>query len=724
MNNSAPRIWRAQPSWTVGSSDGFGKQPIYIKIIPAAVLVFLTIVGCITHWTVEHAMKVDMASDLETILKADVSALRLWVEDQCLASEQIIQDEEIHALCLDLVRQSNASDDWAARIRGGADLKRLRELMKPRLEANKHASFAVLRTDGVCVARMEDRGIGKVHRWVLPDHEVKLAHGQSVLTRPFRSPIESAEGEVLARAAPTMSVLVPLRDAQEKRIGTVSIRMKSVEALNSPLQVVQRGASGESIAFDRDGWLISQSRFEPQLREAGMLSKTDSSVLGLRLTDPGNNRLESARANVPPGEQAFTYGVQAAIERSNTTLAAASDVDVEGHRDYRGVPAVSAWAWLPDLNIGVMTKLDKDEAYHPLYVLRVAFLCIFTLLTLAAAGILVAGRMIQRKNSRLRLAMAQIEKLGQYTLEEEIGGGGMGTVYRAQHAMLRRPTAIKIMLPQAANTALDVACFEREVQLTSELTHPNTITIYDFGRSPDGLLYYAMEYLAGVNLHNLVYRTGPLPEARVIYILRQVCASLAEAHARGLIHRDIKPANLMLCEHGGAQDFVKVLDFGLVKPVRIDSRAAPIETGKDFVMGTVGYMSPEALIAGGALDCRTDIYSIGAVAYFLLTGTEVFASESLLEIASKHLNPDLNPDRPSLLIGRTISPDVEGIVLRCLAKKPSGRFQNVTDLNDALERCEDSAKWSVVHARQWWRMNSVVAMGGQTEDSGASSQVE
>ena len=153
--------------------------------------------------------------------------------------------------------------------------------------------------------------------------------------------------------------------------------------------------------------------------------------------------------------------------------------------------------------MGVLTKLDVAEAYHPPYVLRYAFLCIFALLTVAVAGILVAGRVIQKKNRRLQRAMAQIAKLGQYTLQEKIGGGGMGTVYRASHALLRRPTAIKIMLPEVAKTPEDVARFEREVQLTSQLNHPNTITIYDFGRTPEGLLYYAMEYLAGVNLHNL-----------------------------------------------------------------------------------------------------------------------------------------------------------------------------------------------------------------------------
>ncbi len=577
--------------------------------------------------------------------------------------------------------------------------------MTPRLEANKYASFAVVRNDGVCVARMEDRGIGSVARWTLPNHDEKLAQDHSVLTRPFRSAVESADGEILARSTPTMAVHVPLLDMQGERVGTVSIRMKSAEALNSPLQVVQRGASGESFAFDQDGWLISQSRFESQLRDVGMLAKTDSSVLGLRLTDPGNNRMESARPKVPPGEQALIFGVEAAIERSSTTLAAASDVDVEGHRDYRGVPAVSAWTWLPELNMGVMTKLDKDEAYHPLFVLRAAFLSIFALLVCAVAGVLAAGRIIQVRNRRLRQAMSQIEKLGQYTLEEKIGDGGMGTVYRARHAMLRRPTAVKIMQHKVASSLLDAARFEREVQLTSALTHPNTLTIYDFGRTPDGFLYYAMEYLVGVNLHNLVYRSGPLPEGRAIYILRQVCASLAEAHGRGLVHRDIKPANLMLCEYGGEHDFVKVLDFGLVKSMRPGRAAAPEETGLDNLVGTVGFMSPEAMVSGSVLDGRSDIYSLGAVAYFILTGTEVFDSESLLEVASQHLNLSVNPDRPSMRLDRLIAPDIEGIVLRCLAKKPEDRFQNVTELNEALERCVDSGNWSSVQAGQWWREN-------------------
>ena len=195
--------------------------------------------------------------------------------------------------------------------------------------------------------------------------------------------------------------------------------------------------------------------------------------------------------------------------------------------------------------------------------------------------------------ARLHREVSQARRVGQYTLQKRIGGGGMGQVYLARHALLKRPTAIKLLRPDQTSP-LTIARFEREVQLTSQLTHPNTIEIFDFGRTPEGLFYYAMEYLPGLTLAELVRQEGPLPAERVICILRQVCGSLKEAHAVGLIHRDIKPQNIMLCERGGQWDFVKVLDFGLVK--QLPDGHAPQLTADQQVSGTPLYIAPEVWI--------------------------------------------------------------------------------------------------------------------------------
>ncbi|MEJ2025456.1 MAG: serine/threonine-protein kinase, partial [Deltaproteobacteria bacterium] len=234
--------------------------------------------------------------------------------------------------------------------------------------------------------------------------------------------------------------------------------------------------------------------------------------------------------------------------------------------------------------------------------------------------------------------------------------------------MLRRPTALKILRPDKINQDALVR-FEREVQITSQLTHLNTIRIYDYGRTPDGTFYYAMEYLPGVNLHTLVKKSGPLPESRVIHILMQVCASLNEAHNVGLIHRDIKPENLIIYERGGDYDMVKVLDFGLVK------YAATAETSGDASMelpaGTPQYLAPESIENPSEIDGRADLYSVAAVAYFLLTGEDVFPGESPIDICRKQVND--TPEPPSKRLGRPISDDLEKVLFNCLEKDPKNR---------------------------------------------------
>jgi serine/threonine protein kinase len=272
----------------------------------------------------------------------------------------------------------------------------------------------------------------------------------------------------------------------------------------------------------------------------------------------------------------------------------------------------------------------------------------------------------------------------------------MGTVYKARHALLRRPTAVKLLNSDVVSPAA-IARFEREVQLTSGLTHPHTVAIYDYGRTPDGVFYYAMEYLEGSNLDELVRRYGPLPQERVWYLLHQVCASLAEAHQAGLIHRDVKPANIFLTSRGGEHDFVKVLDFGLAKPA--DGREITV-TSLDVVAGTPLYLAPEALTEPQRVDARADVYAIGAVAYFLLTGTPVFSGGSASDICLKHVSA--TPQPPSARTDRPLCPALERLLLQCLAKSPADRPQDAADLLRLLDSCPVPGRWTAAEAARWW----------------------
>jgi serine/threonine-protein kinase len=304
----------------------------------------------------------------------------------------------------------------------------------------------------------------------------------------------------------------------------------------------------------------------------------------------------------------------------------------------------------------------------------------------------LASRIIYGLSQRVRAAT----ELGQYTLEEKIGEGGMGVVYRARHALLRRPTAVKLLPPELAGERA-VQRFEREVQLTSALTHPNTIAIYDYGRSPDGVFYYAMEYLEGITLEDLVAHDGPQPAGRVIHVLKQLCGALAEAHSVHLIHRDIKPANIVLCERGGLADYVKVLDFGLVKEV---ATADPQVSAAQTIVGTPAYMAPEAITRPDAIDVRVDLYAVGAVAYELLAGTPLFEGATVLEVCVKTLQE--TPKPPSSQTGASpIPPELEALVLACLSKDPAQRPQSAIAISEALDKIREP--WTPLDAKRWWK---------------------
>jgi serine/threonine protein kinase len=304
----------------------------------------------------------------------------------------------------------------------------------------------------------------------------------------------------------------------------------------------------------------------------------------------------------------------------------------------------------------------------------------------------------------LRQKVLEVIQLGQYTLEEKIGEGGMGVVYRATHSMLRRPAAIKLLLPDRAQPK-DLARFEREVQQTSRLAHPNTISIFDYGRSADGIFYYVMEYLDGFDLEKLVDSDGPLTPGRAIHVLQQASGALAEAHALGLIHRDIKPANIVLTERADASDVVKVLDFGLVKTLDRAKEDASV-TNVNTITGTPMYLAPEAITSPDGIDARSDLYALGAVGYYLLTGQHVFDGATIVEVCSKHLLE--TPIAPSQRLGKPLPKDVEALMLACLAKRREDRPATARAMGASLRACADATPYDVDVGRAWWRERGAV----------------
>jgi len=308
--------------------------------------------------------------------------------------------------------------------------------------------------------------------------------------------------------------------------------------------------------------------------------------------------------------------------------------------------------------------------------------------------------------SRLGAAVRQARELGSYRLVERLGRGGMGEVWRAEHRLLARPAAIKLIRPEVLGAndpearRLLMRRFEREAQATAMMRSMHTIELYDFGVSDDGTFYHVMELLGGYDLHALVGRFGPVPAERVVHLLRQVCDSLGEAHEAGLIHRDIKPANIYACRYGREVDVVKVLDFGLVKHVQAPEPGADLVTAGQLAGGTPAFMAPEQALGEDRVDARSDLYAVGCVAYWLLTGTLVFEGATPLETIVMHVHAQ--PELPSRRADLPIPPQLEALVLTCLAKDPAARPATADELGARLAAVPLERPWTPERAREWW----------------------
>ena len=339
---------------------------------------------------------------------------------------------------------------------------------------------------------------------------------------------------------------------------------------------------------------------------------------------------------------------------------------------------------------------------------------------LAAVVAYAVARIVHRSNVRLKHA----REVGSYELLEPIGEGGMGEVWHARHRLLARPAALKLIRKDVLGSServrdAMVRRFEREARDTARLGSTHTIDVYDFGVTEAGDFYYVMELLDGISLERYVQLFGPMEPARTVHLIAQVCHSLGEAHALGLVHRDIKPGNIFMCRLGPDYDFVKVLDFGLVK--HLDNRAGQMLTVEGTTAGTPEYMAPEIALGRADADGRADLYSLGCVAYFLLTGQPVFSSDSAVAVALAHVNE--SPAPPSARSEFQIPPALDAVVVQCLAKSPSARPATAADLRCQLVDTLPPDTWTEDAARAWWELHkvSLTRVDGAPQSAAASS---
>lgn len=667
------------------------KSAIWLR--PLVAVAILATVGWFLRQAIEDVIREELASELVTLLETDVKALTIWMETQEANAVAAAGDLQVieHSSRLVEAADGRGADQFA--LLQMAEMQALRDELLPTMKARGYTGFVVVSPQGKVAASGRNDNVGlEANLADLQDVLPRVLRGEALVTRPVPSQVMLPDSQGVQRSGvPTMFALAPIRSSDGVVIGVLGLRIPPEQEFTQILAVAWPGESGETYAFARDGMLLSQSRFDDQLRQIGLLTENGDSILNLSIRDPGVDLTAGERPALKRSEQPLTRMAAAASNWED-------GVDVGGYRDYRGVPVVGAWTWLKEYDFGVATEMDAAEAFRPLQILRGVFFSMFGLLIAASIAIYLYSQRAARLTQEARKSALQAKQLGQYTLETKLGEGGMGVVYRARHALLHRPTAVKFLDVEKTNPQT-IARFEREVQLTSRLNHPNTIAIYDYGRTAEGIFYYAMEYLDGIDLEDLVNRYGPQPDGRVVQILRQVCGSLHEAHSIGLIHRDIKPANIVLNQRGGMDDVVKVLDFGLVKA--LDSQKQASLTSSGGLTGTPLYLSPEAVQKPDSVDARSDLYAVGAVGYFLLTGTPVFGGQSVLEIIQHHASTP--PERPSQRLGQPLGEDLERLLLRCLSKNPAERPATASVLSQEFSACSVTQPWKESDAERWWR---------------------
>jgi eukaryotic-like serine/threonine-protein kinase len=651
-------------------------------------LVGALLLGLVGFWArsrVEGATRAELASRLRTLLRADVAALRLWFAEQELDAKAFAADVRIQAAIIELARMAgtNAAPEALANSAPAATVQRY---LKPLLESQNYLDYVILSPDRRILASPVSQVVGLVAPRQYDLFLRKTLEGQPTVSRPFVRQ-RSDEG-------PTMFVAAPVKSSQGTVVGVLALRMSPQKEFSDIFTVARMGETGEAYAFDLRGMMLTASRFDPALKRLGLIPNTPeaTAILTLRLLDPGADLERGERPTRLRGDQPLTRMAASAVLGDD-------GVDVRGYRNYRGTRVVGAWAWMPEYGMGVAMEVSAAEAFQLLNLLRQAFFVLFGLLVLSGASLFVFGVILERLRASVRRSVVAARRLGQYVLVQEIGRGANGMVYRARHSLLRRPVAIKLLSPDMTNETT-AASFEHEVQMTSQLTHPNTVSIYDYGHTPEGLFYYAMEYLSGIDLDQLVRRFGPQPEGRVIHILRQVCGSLDEAHRAGLIHRDIKPANIVLTRRGGLCDMVKVLDFGLVQVRHGRSLDA---TSRKAVVGTPHFMPPEAVKSPQTVDARSDLYSVGAVGYWLLVGKTLFDTNDVEALLTKQVEEKVG--LPSERLGQTVSLDLENVLMRCLSKSPNERPMSAEVLDRELECCTSAKAWTTEAAQAWWEAN-------------------
>jgi serine/threonine-protein kinase len=672
----------------------FGTTEQRVEAVALAIII-LAGLGYWTYTGVKESLEAVRTASLRTVLEAKVGALDVWVGTKRAEAERWAADPAV----VEPVRRLHA----AARAGAGREAlwasperERFVRALAPFFADRENVAANVVDREGrILATRVEEHEGQLVGASTLADlAPVFKGQARLISPRPEAERVPRARGHEFAR--PIVWFAAPLRDADGAVIAALELGTYADTRFAGILGLAGLGdAAGgpDAYAFDDSGLLLTEPRHAAVLRDAGVIpAGASGAAFGVRLRDPGR---ELTPGDGRPGdldERPLTAIVERAIvSRSHADPRARQGVILEPYRSYTGQSVIGAWQWLAAYDLGIAIEVPVAEAYAPIRYLTTAFYIVFAMLVVAVAVALASTFSVAHLSRDAR-------QVGPYRLEEQIAEGGMAYVYRAVHALLKRPTAIKILKSHLATDEL-IARFEREVRLASRLEHPSTVEIFDYGRARGGTFYYAMEYVDGITLDQLLARDGPQPVPRVAHILKQVCESLREAHGKGLVHRDVKPGNIMLCERGGESDVVKVLDFGLIKDVRATDTRDITQYAR--LLGTPLFMAPERIRDPADADARADIYAVGAVAFMLLTGERVFDAPNELELARQIT--ELEAPRLARVARQPIPAALDELVARCLAKDRADRPQRVDELVAAFAQLLREQPWSQDAAARWWQ---------------------
>jgi serine/threonine-protein kinase len=649
----------------------------------------LVVLGYWAYHGVRDSIGEARVTSLEALLGTVVTGLDVWVGEHRTEAVRLARDPQVVARATRLAAEAVAPG--AARCTEEAD--ELGRILQASLVTQGVVAFRIVDRTGLVLASKDPERCGTRLRSPAFRQRLDLAlDGAPQFVRPYPDLELSVKGVSDVRR-PVAWFLAPIRAANAPAVTALAMGVETDRQLATIFSAARPGKTAEAYAFGDDGLMLTESRFTDELVAAGVLPDAValSTAFLMPVRDPGGNLMAGYTPTVEANARPLTIPAALAIASRGSTGAGAHGVIATPYRSYRGTDVIGAWRWLPAYDMGVIAEISASEGYAALSYFWTSIALIGTFLAISLGAALVSASSI----ARLQRQFGRLQRLGSYTLERRLSEGGMATIYLARHALLKRPTAIKILKKHVATDEF-LHRFEREVQVASELFHPNTVQVYDYGRTREGQPYYVMEYLDGVTLAQLVEHSGPVPPGRAIHILRQVGAALREAHLHGMIHRDVKPENVMLCRRG-EDDVVKLLDFGLVKNLeRVKTRDV---TQQLKILGTPRYMAPERILNPGDADARSDVYALGAVAYFLLTGKPIFDGEDNLEISNQVLHAPAprvsasNPDVPEAL---------DNLIAACLEKDRALRPQSAEAVIDALDRLSTRLAWTQADAAAWW----------------------